>query len=102
MIEFITEILIPLLCFVLTIYVIPFLKEKKIYNYVKIAVEAAEQMFNESGKGKEKFDYVKEWVQSKFRISDEDLKNIIESVVYNINIAKGKNNGIDTRRNNGY
>ena len=101
MIELITKLLIPILCFVLTIYIIPFLKEKKIYNYVKIAVEAAEQMFNESGKGEEKFAYVKEWVKSKFNINDEDLKNIIESVVYNINLAKGENNGINSRRNNG-
>lgn len=88
MIELITKLLIPILCFVLTIYVIPFLKEKKIYNYVKIAVEAAEQMFNESGKGKEKFAYVKEWVKSKFNINDEDLKNIIESAVYELNKHK--------------
>lgn len=90
MVELITKIIIPLLCTVLTIYVIPLLKEKKLYDYVVIAVQAAEQIF-EHGKNTEKFRYVKEWVQKKFKISDEDLKNIIESAVYEL--KKDKKNG---------
>lgn len=88
MVEFILKIIIPLLCTILTVYIIPILKEKNLYNSVVIAVNAAEQMFNESGKGKEKFEYVKEWVKSKFNINDEDLKNIIESAVYQLNSNK--------------
>lgn len=88
MVKFIIEIIIPLLCTVLTIYIIPFLKEKRIYSSVIIAVQAAEQIYKESGMGKEKFAYVKEWVQTKFNISDEDLKNIIESAVYELNEVK--------------
>ena len=85
MVEFICKIIIPLLCTIITIYIIPMLKEKKLYQYVTIAVQAAEQIFSGSGLGKEKFSYVKEWIQEKFKIRDEDLEKIIESAVYELN-----------------
>ena len=69
-------------------YVIPFLKDKNIYNYAKIAVQAAEQIYKESGMGKEKFEYVKNWLNKKLNISDDDLKKIIESAVYELNKEK--------------
>lgn len=88
MVEFIIKIVIPLLCTILTLYVIPLLKQKKLYDAVVIAVNAAEQIYKQSGMGEEKFEYVKEWIKSKFHISDEDLKNIIESAVYELNKSK--------------
>lgn len=94
MADFIIKIIIPLICAILTMYIIPFLKEKRIYGCVTTAVQAAEQIYRESGMGKEKFEYVKEWVQKKFRISDEDLTNIIEAAVFEMN--GGKSNGSDT------
>jgi len=89
-VDVIIKIIIPLLCSILTLYVIPMLKEKKLYNYVVIAVQAAEQMYRQDGAGAEKFAYVKEWVQKKFKVTDEDLKNIIESAVYELNRTKQK------------
>ena len=71
-------------------YVIPFLKDKNIYNYAKIAVQAAEQIYKESGMGKEKFEYVKNWLNKKLNISDDDLKKIIESAVYELNKTKSE------------
>lgn len=88
MVEFIIKIVIPLLCTILTVYVIPLLKQKKLYDAVVIAVNAAEQIYNQNGMGKEKFAYVKEWIKKKFKVSDEDLKNIIESAVYELNKHK--------------
>lgn len=88
MVEFIIKIVIPLLCTILTVYVIPLLKQKKLYDAVVIAVNAAEQIYNQNGMGKEKFAYVKEWIKKKFKVSDEDLKNIIESAVYELNKSK--------------
>lgn len=88
MVEFIIKIVISLLCTILTVYVIPLLKQKKLYDAVVIAVNAAEQIYNQSGMGKEKFEYVKEWIKKKFKVSDEDLKNIIESAVYELNKSK--------------
>lgn len=88
MVEFIIKIIIPLLCTILTVYIVPLLREKKLYSAVVIAVNAAEQIYKDGGMGKEKFAYVKEWIQKKFKVSDEDLKNIIESAVYEINKHK--------------
>jgi hypothetical protein len=88
MVEFIIKIVIPLLCTILTVYVIPLLKQKKLYDAVVIAVNAAEQIYNQSGMGEKKFEYVKEWIKKKFKVSDEDLKNIIESAVYELNKHK--------------
>lgn len=94
MADFIIKIIIPLICTILTMYIIPFLKEKRIYHCVTTAVQAAEQIYQESGMGEEKFEYVMEWVQKKFRISEEDLTNIIEAAVFEMN--GGKSNGSDT------
>lgn len=74
---------------IITYYAIPFLKDKKLYQCVCIAVKAAEQIYKETGMGKQKFNYVKEWIKSKFEVADEDLKNIIESAVYEMNLKKG-------------
>ena len=85
MIDFFIKIVVPTLCLIVTAYLIPFLKEKKLYNYVVIAVSAAEQIFTESGMGRQKYEYVENWITNKFNIRKEDLKNIIESAVYHLN-----------------
>lgn len=90
MVDFITKIIIPLLCAIITVYIIPWLKDKKIYSAVKIAVQAAEQIFNETGKGKEKFAYVQGWAMNKFKITEDDLEKFIESAVYELNRKKKK------------
>ncbi len=84
-VDFAIEFIIPLLCAAITYYVIPILKEKNLYNYVRIGVHAAEQLFRDSGMGREKFDYVKKWVNEKFKISDQDLENMIEAIVFEMN-----------------
>ena len=86
-VEIIVKFIIPLLGAIITYYVVPLLKEKKLYDYVEIGVKAAEQIFG-SKMGEQKFEYVKEWVKGKFNVSDEDLKNIIEAIVYEMNKDK--------------
>ena len=88
MVDVIIKLIIPLLCTVITAYIIPYLKEKKLYNAVKTAVQAAEQIYKESGMGEQKFEYVKSWLNEKFSISADDLKKIIESAVYELNSQK--------------
>lgn len=90
MVDVIIKLIIPLLCTVITAYIIPYLKEKKLYNAVKTAVQAAEQIYKESGMGEQKFEYVKSWLNEKFSISADDLKNIIESAVYELNKNKSE------------
>ena len=88
MVDVIIKLIIPLLCTVITAYIIPYLKEKKLYSAVKTAVQAAEQIYKESGMGEQKFEYVKSWLNEKFSISADDLKKIIESAVYELNKNK--------------
>ena len=72
-------------------YIIPFLKDKKLYDAVVIAVKAAEQIYKTSGMGKTKFIYVQNRIKKTFNVKDDDLKNIIESVVYELNKNKLEN-----------
>ena len=90
MVDVIIKLIIPLLCTVITAYIIPYLKEKKLYSAVKTAVQAAEQIYKESGMGEQKFEYVKSWLNEKFSISADDLKKIIESAVYELNKNKSE------------
>lgn len=84
----ILKAVISISVFYLTVYLIPWLKEKRIYNYVTIAVRAVEQMIKESGKGAEKYAIVEQWLVEKFNIKVEDVKKLIESAVYEMNLEK--------------
>ncbi len=84
----ILQCIIAIFLGLVTYYVVPFLKDKKLYNAVMIAVQAAEQIFKESGKGEEKFAYVQAWIEETFNVDEEELKNIIESAVYRLNQGK--------------
>lgn len=79
-----------LLVGVATYYIIPILKDKKLYDAVVVAVQAAEQIYKGSGLGKQKFEYVKSWICRTFKVDDENLKNIIESAVYELNKSEGE------------
>ncbi len=86
--SFILKAVISIAVVVITSYVIPWLKEKRLYEYVMIAVQAAEQMIRESGAGAKKYELVEEWLTSKFHISAEEAKSLIESAVYEMNLLK--------------
>lgn len=89
MLEIILKVVVLLFMALITYVVVPYLKEKKLYKYADIAVRAAEQIFKESGSGPQKFTYVTDWIKNKFKVTDEDLKRIIEWAVYNMNLEKG-------------
>lgn len=73
---------VPFVLIVVAGVLIKSYRSENVIKWVKIAVNAAEQIYNESGQGKEKFKYVSEWISQKFNISKKDLKNIIESAVF--------------------
>ena len=83
--NFILGAIIPLVLLVVAGYLIITYRNDTVIKWVKIAVKAAEQIYNESGKGKEKFEYVSKWISEKFKISETDLKNLIESAVFELN-----------------
>lgn len=89
---------IALTAAVVTAFVIPWIKSKttaaqreEINDWVKIAVTAAEQIFTETGKGREKKAYVLKFLEGKNLIIDEKSVDLmIESAVKNMNEAFGK------------
>lgn len=82
--------IIPLILLVVAGYLLVVYRDERVIEFVRVAVTAAEQIYNGSGMGKEKFAYVFNWVSKKFKISEDDLKNIIESAVYELNQTKTK------------
>lgn len=82
--------ILPLILFIVAGYLVKVYRNDEIVKWVKVAVKAAEQIYNGSGQGKEKFAYVSEWISKKFKISEADLKNIVESAVYELNSVKTK------------
>lgn len=90
MINVIFGVVIPFVLFVVAGYLVITNRNENIINWVKIAVKAAEQLF-EHGDNAAKFDYVSSFIAEKFKISTEDLETLIESAVYEINnIGKEK------------
>lgn len=94
------EAIIALCVALVTTFLIPYIKSKttkeqqeKINGWVKIAVNAAEQIYNVPGSGKNKKDYVLRFLESKgFTIDEKSLDSMIESAVYALK-GGGENGG---------
>ena len=87
MINFILGGVLPLVLIVVAGWLIKIYRDANVVKWVNIAVKAAEQIFKH-GMNEEKFAYVAEWISNKFKISEADLKNLIESAVYELNRQK--------------
>ena len=82
------EIIVSVLSVIVSCFLIPWLKEKlsaekleKLVKWVKIAVEAAEQLYG-SGAGQQKKEYVVSFLLSKGIVFDtNEVEAIIESAV---------------------
>ena len=83
MINVILGYVVPFILLVIAGYLIKTYRDERVIKYVGIAVKAAEQIFAH-GENKEKFDYVFKWISEKFKISETDLKNLIESAVFEL------------------
>lgn len=88
----IIEAVFLLIAAVITAIVIPYIKSKtttqqqaEINAWVKIAVTAAEQIYNGSGRGAEKKAYVLNWLkQHGVTVDEAKLDALIESAVYEL------------------
>lgn len=93
----IAEALIALVGIIITSFVVPYIKSKTNANQqaailalIKIAVAAAEQIFGAYGFGKEKKEYVTEWLKARgVKLDADKLDAMIESAVYELNLQKG-------------
>lgn len=88
----IMEAIIALAVAVITAFVIPWLKGKidadkleQIKLWVTVAVEAAEQLYNGTGRGEEKKAYIVKFLQEKgFTLDPDSLDKLIEAAVFNL------------------
>lgn len=89
--------LIPVLGTILTVFIVPYIKEKigneKLVKYeywVDMAVKAAEMMWTETGMGKDKKAYVVDFLTDMFNknkivITEEQMNVLIEAAVQELN-----------------
>lgn len=89
----IIEAIGALIAAAITCFLIPYIKskttaeqQKEINAWVKIAVSAAEQIFNGSGRGEEKKAYVISWLKEHgIEVDEAELDALIEAAVYELN-----------------
>lgn len=93
-----TDLIIAIITVILGLvskYLIPYIKTQldakkldTIKVWVRVAVEAAEQIYNETGKGAEKKWYVLKFLESKgFSVNEDEIDNLIESAVHELKKA---------------
>ena len=89
----IIEAVAALIAALITAFLVPYIKskttaeqQKEINAWVKIAVSAAEQIFNGSGRGEEKKAYVIAWLKEHgVKVDETELDALIEAAVYELN-----------------
>ena len=88
----VVEYAIRIIVLVVGTYVIRFVKQYDLEKWVKFCVQAAEQIFNAPGLGKEKKEYVRQRVIEKYHISEEDLDILVEAAVEELNRVQKNTN----------
>ena len=94
----IVNAVIALIAAIITTFLIPWIKSKidaaklaQIVEWVGIAVRAAEQIYNESGMGEKKKQYVLNFLADKgFTLDPNSINAMIEAAVKNLNIEQNK------------
>lgn len=94
----IVNAVITLIAAIVTTFLIPWIKSKidaaklaQIVEWVGIAVRAAEQIYNESGMGEKKKQYVLDFLADKgFTLDLNSINAMIEAAVKNLNIEQNK------------
>ena len=94
----IVNAVITLIAAIVTTFLIPWIKSKidaaklaQIVEWVGIAVRAAEQIYNESGMGEKKKQYVLDFLADKgFTLDPNSINAMIEASVKNLNIEQNK------------
>lgn len=94
----IVNAVIALIAAIITTFLIPWIKSKidaaklaQIVEWVGIAVRAAEQIYNESGMGEKKKQYVLDFLADKgFTLDPNSINAMIEAAVKELNIEQNK------------
>lgn len=88
----IVEAVVALIGVVITCIVIPYVRSKttaqqreELNAWIKIAVAAAEQLYQGSGRGEEKKEYVLNWLEEhNLTVDEEKIDALIEAAVYEL------------------
>ena len=91
----ILQAFVSLLAAFVAVFFIPWIRSKttaeqrkEIADWVKIAVAAAEQLYQGSGRGEEKKQYVLEWLYGNgLAVDESQLDAMIEAAVYELSKA---------------
>lgn len=94
----IVNAVIALIAAIITTFLIPWIKSKidaaklaQIVEWVGIAVRAAEQIYNESGMGEKKKQYVLDFLADKgFTLDPNSINAMIEAAVKELDIEQNK------------
>lgn len=94
----IVNAVIALIAAIITTFLIPWIKGKidaaklaQIVEWVGIAVRAAEQIYNESGMGEKKKQYVLDFLADKgFTLDPNSINAMIEAAVKELNIEQNR------------
>ena len=94
----IVNAVIALIAAIVTTFLIPWIKSKidaaklaQIVEWVGIAVRAAEQIYNESGMGEKKKQYVLDFLADKgFTLDPNSINAMIEAAVKELNIEQNR------------
>ena len=94
----IVNAVITLIAAIVTTFLIPWIKSKidaaklaQIVEWVGIAVRAAEQIYNESGMGEKKKQYVLDFLADKgFTLDPNSINAMVEAAVKELNIEQNK------------
>lgn len=71
--------------------IIPYAKEIRVYKWIQFGVQAAEQLFQESGQGERKKQYVLEFLHKKgIKLNESELEVLIEAFVNDLHIEQSK------------
>lgn len=80
--------IISLLSTIITAYIIPQLRNKRIRSLIMTGVKAAEKKYEEPGMGEKKNEYVKRYLASKgYVLSMEEVDLMIDSALFDIEHA---------------
>lgn len=96
--ELATKVIIPLLGILITYVLIPLIKEKttkeqreNVYFWVKVAVNAAEMIYNEKTQGQSKKLFVLDFLTDKgINIDMDELDTLIEAAVKELKIIENQ------------
>ena len=91
-VTWLVEIVFTAIGLLISTYLIPWLKSKKsaqelaeLNTWVKVAVSAAEQMYNAGGQGVAKKQFVVDWLKARnINFDEERIDALIEAAVYNL------------------